>query len=104
MFIVFSILFSLVGCQSDDNGKALSTLERDRVTFSATANEIIRDLPIREGSMVKTGDVLVRLDTKRQEAILAHAIAEEAKASANRQSTLGRVQPLFHSLLCFDRG
>ncbi|ASI93223.1 HlyD family secretion protein [Vibrio mediterranei] len=82
LFIVFSILFSLVGCQSDDNGKALGTLERDRITFSSTANEIIRELPIREGSIVKTGDVLVRLDTKRQEAVLAHSIAEEAKASA----------------------
>lgn len=80
--LVLPLVVTLSACQNDDNGKALGTLERDRITFSATANEIIRELPVREGSVVKTGDVLVRLDTKRQQAILAHAIAEEAKASA----------------------
>ena len=80
--IIFPLIFTLLGCQSEEQNKALGTLERDRITFSATASEIIRELPIREGSLVTTGDVLVKLDTKRQEAILAHAIAEQAKATA----------------------
>jgi len=72
----------LTACSPIEKQKALGTLERDRVTFSATANEIIRQLPVKEGSLVKQGDVLVRLDTKNQQALLAHAIAEQAKADA----------------------
>ncbi|RAS63389.1 HlyD family secretion protein [Vibrio diazotrophicus] len=72
----------LVACAPDDSSQALGTLERDRVTFSATSNEIIRALPVKEGSQVKIGDVLVRLDTTSQEAMLAQAIAQQAKANA----------------------
>jgi HlyD family secretion protein len=82
LLVIIPFVLALLGCQNDDNGKALGTLERDRISFSSTASEIIRELPVQEGTRVKTGDVLVRLDTKRQEAVLAHAIAEEAKASA----------------------
>lgn len=72
----------LVACAPDDSSQALGTLERDIVTFSATSNEIIRALPVKEGSQVKIGDVLVRLDTTSQEAMLAQAIAQQAKANA----------------------
>ena len=82
LVVIIPFVIALLGCQNDDNGKALGTLERDRISFSSTASEIIRELPVQEGTSVKTGDVLVRLDTKRHEAVLAHAIAEEAKASA----------------------
>ncbi|EGU48470.1 membrane-fusion protein [Vibrio ichthyoenteri ATCC 700023] len=79
-----SVLFIslLSACSPSDKDKALGTLERDRVTLTATANEIIRELPIREGTPVIAGDVLVQLDTKSQQAVLAHAIAEQAKAAA----------------------
>ncbi|MGF1910058.1 HlyD family efflux transporter periplasmic adaptor subunit [Vibrio kasasachensis] len=78
-----TLLITMVtACSPIEKQKALGTLERDRVTFSATANEIIRALPIREGSMVQQGDILVFLDNKNQQARLAHAIAEQAKASA----------------------
>ncbi|WP_114765527.1 HlyD family secretion protein [Vibrio rhodolitus] len=76
------LLITLNACTPIEKEKALGTLERDRVTFSATANEIIRELPVKEGSMVNEGDVLVKLDTKNQQALLAHAIAEQAKADA----------------------
>ncbi|MEL7439036.1 MAG: HlyD family efflux transporter periplasmic adaptor subunit [Pseudomonadota bacterium] len=72
----------LTACSKDDGQQALGTLERDRVTFTATSSEIIRALPIREGSQVTEGEVLVQLDTKNQEAVLAHALAEQAKADA----------------------
>ncbi|EPE6900860.1 MULTISPECIES: HlyD family secretion protein [Vibrio] len=72
----------LTACSKDDGQQALGTLERDRVTFTATSNEIIRALPIKEGSQVTEGEVLVQLDTKNQEAVLAHAVAEQAKADA----------------------
>lgn len=72
----------LTACSKDDGQQALGTLERDRVTFTATSSEIIRALPIKEGSQVTEGEVLVQLDTKNQEAVLAHAVAEQAKADA----------------------
>ncbi|ELI0632552.1 HlyD family efflux transporter periplasmic adaptor subunit [Vibrio harveyi] len=76
------VITLLTACSKDDGQQALGTLERDRVTFTATSSEIIRALPIKEGSQVTEGEVLVQLDTKNQEAILARAIAEQAKADA----------------------
>lgn len=61
---------------------ALGTLERDRVTLSATANEIITSQPIKEGSEVKAGDILVKLDTTLQEAAVAKVEAEIAQLEA----------------------
>lgn len=72
----------LTACSPGDSQQALGTLERDRVTFTATANEIIRALPVIEGSPVKEGQILVQLDSKSQEAVLANAVANEAKAAA----------------------
>ncbi len=77
------VLTALTACTSDSKPQALGTLERDRVTFTATANEIIRELPVKEGSAVAQGDVLVRLDSKNQQAMLARALAEKAKAQAS---------------------
>lgn len=76
------VITLLTACSKDDGQQALGTLERDRVTFTATSSEIIRALPIKEGSQVTEGEVLVQLDTKNQEAILARAVAEQAKADA----------------------
>ncbi|WP_447472043.1 HlyD family secretion protein [Vibrio harveyi] len=76
------VITLLTACSKDDDQQALGTLERDRVTFTATSSEIIRALPIKEGSQVTEGEVLVQLDTKNQEAILARAVAEQAKADA----------------------
>ncbi|MCL1067995.1 HlyD family efflux transporter periplasmic adaptor subunit [Shewanella olleyana] len=82
--IVISLLFilMLLGCSPTSTPQAIGTLERDRVTFTATSNEIIRELPVNEGSFVNAGQVLVKLDTKNQQAVLASAIANEAKATA----------------------
>ncbi|WP_413771911.1 HlyD family secretion protein [Vibrio harveyi] len=76
------VITLLTACSKDEGQQALGTLERDRVTFTATSSEIIRALPIKEGSQVTEGEVLVQLDTKNQEAILARAVAEQAKADA----------------------
>ena len=82
---LFSLLLLLTGCFSNENSQAFGTLEREQITFSATANEIIRDLPIREGSLVNIGDVLIQFDTKYQSVIVTKAIAEKAKANAYLQ-------------------
>jgi HlyD family secretion protein len=80
--IAFTAIFSLTGCDSNVAPLALGTLERDRVSLTATANEIIREIPIQEGQIVSPGDVLVKLDSTRQHAILTRATAEAAKAKA----------------------
>ncbi len=64
------IIALLSACSKDNTHQALGTLERDRVTFTATSNEIIRALPVKEGSLVSEGEVLVQLDTKNQQAVL----------------------------------
>ena len=81
--VMVIILVAFVSaCSPSTPHQAIGTLERDRVTFTATANEIIRELPVVEGSLVTAGQVLVRLDTQNQQAILARAKANEAKAMA----------------------
>lgn len=71
------------GCSREPDSQALGTLERDRITLSATSNEIIRQLPVREGQPVHIGDILVKLDDTSQQAMLAQAIAQQAKATAS---------------------
>lgn len=82
ILFISAMLLVIAGCDNQIQTQALGTLERDRVTLTATANEIIRAQPIAEGEVVHQGDVLVELDTKQQVAVLARAVAEEAKAQA----------------------
>jgi HlyD family secretion protein len=79
---LFITITCLIGCGDQQSNIALGTLERDRVVFKATASEIILSLPTKEGSLVKTGDLLVQLDDRRQQAKVAHAKAEVMHASA----------------------
>lgn len=80
--LILLIVILLAGCTPSSGQQALGTIERDRITFTATSNEIIRALPTKEGSQVNVGDVLVKLDDKSQQAILAQAVAQKAKAQA----------------------
>jgi HlyD family secretion protein len=72
----------LTACQPQVPTIALGTLERDRVLLTATASEIIRALPVAQGSQVVEGALLARLDDRRQQAVLARARAQEAQARA----------------------
>ncbi|MEP2704469.1 MAG: HlyD family efflux transporter periplasmic adaptor subunit [Roseibium sp.] len=75
----------LAACNSEDGNVALGTLERDRVALTATANEVLVELPIAQGAMVKTGTVLAKLDPTQQQAVVNQARAEVQKAKANLQ-------------------
>ncbi len=44
----------LSACSAENPPQALGTLERDRITFSATSNEIIRELPMQKASTLKS--------------------------------------------------
>lgn len=79
--LIVSLL--LAGCAEDDTSLALGSLERDRITLSATAAEVILELPVREGSQVSRGDLLVRLDDSLQQAVVARAEADVRQFEAN---------------------
>lgn len=85
---MFTILTSLIvisqlfAC-TDNSHLALGTLERDRILLKATAAEIITQIPIAQGSNVKAGDLLIQLDDRRQQALIAKADANLASATAH---------------------
>lgn len=82
LLLNLGLLLLCTACSNSNTDIALGTIERDRIVLKATASEIIRSQPIAEGSKVSAGDLLVQLDTTRQQAKLALATAEAARASA----------------------
>jgi len=83
LFWILLLSYSLISCSSDSEHLALGTLERSRIAHTATINEVVIALPIKEGSQVKTGDLLVQLDTTQQKALVARAVAQKEQAEAN---------------------
>lgn len=77
-----ALLLSLSGCDDAPSHVALGTLERDRVALTATAAEVVIELPVAEGQMVTKGTVLVKLDDTRQIAVVRQAEAQAAQARA----------------------
>lgn len=69
-------------CSGSDTSVALGVLARDRVALTATASEIVVELPVAEGTVVKAGDTLVQLDPTLQTAKLSLAQAELEKSQA----------------------
>ena len=80
---LLACLLLLGACSKTESNVALGTLERDRITLSATAPEIIVNQPVAEGSRVTVGTLLVQLDTTLQEAAVARVQAEQAQFQAN---------------------
>lgn len=81
LFIVLPLL--LAACSDTGPQLALGTLERDRVALTATAAELIVELPVAEGAPVTAGTVLVRLDDRQRRAEADQARAEVARAEAD---------------------
>lgn len=81
LFLAAALL--LAACSETETNVALGTLERDRITLSATAPEIIVAQPVPEGAHVEAGALLVQLDTTLQEAAVARVQAEQAQLQAN---------------------
>jgi HlyD family secretion protein len=71
----------LPGCERDDSPLPLvGTLERDRVALVAEASERIVAVVVSEGDVVGHGDVLMRLDSQRQDVEVRRARAERDAA------------------------
>ena len=88
--LIITVALILSGCQlqSEDENKALGTIERDRITITATSTEIIVSLNKKEGDPVKKGDVLLELDKTKQKLIVKQAKAKKAKAQSKLQKLL----------------
>lgn len=83
----------LAACSERTTDQALGTLERDRIVLKATADEIILNQPVPEGTMVTAGTLLVQLDDARQQAVVAHARAEVAQATARLEELRNGARP-----------
>ena len=58
-------LMILAGCARTDNeGRLVGTLERDRIELIAEESEPILSLDVREGAHVDTGQILVHQETE----------------------------------------
>jgi len=91
--LLIGLLLLLSACQDDTTNLALGTLERDRIAHTATVSEVVIALPIRAGSLVTTGQVLVELDKTQQQAQVARAQAELLKAQANLDKLRNGARP-----------
>lgn len=74
------ILLCLTGCRPSPPAQALGTLERDRILLRATAAELITTQPIKEGSVVQQGDLLLQLDSRKAGTKVAIADAQWQQA------------------------
>ncbi|MCP5326697.1 MAG: HlyD family efflux transporter periplasmic adaptor subunit [Oceanospirillaceae bacterium] len=75
----------LAACSADNGGRAMGSLERDRLTFTATASENVVLINVAEGDVVHKGDVLLQLDGTRASAYLAAQQAQLEQATARLQ-------------------
>ncbi len=73
---------SMFGCAGEKSPLPLvGTLERDRIEVIAEARERITEILVKEGDLVQSGQVLMRLDSARQQAAVrqANAVRENAE-------------------------
>lgn len=76
------ILTLLTACQTEDSSYAMGNIERDRISLSAPAAEQIVSINVREGQKVYKGDILLQLDPRSADALIAQREAELAQANA----------------------
>ncbi|MBU1294341.1 MAG: biotin/lipoyl-binding protein, partial [Gammaproteobacteria bacterium] len=76
------LLALLTACQSESTSYAMGNIERDRITLSAPTAEQIVLVKVSEGQQVSQGDILLQLDTRSADALIAQREAELAQANA----------------------
>ncbi|MCT8161787.1 HlyD family secretion protein [Pseudoruegeria sp. SHC-113] len=80
-------------CSGGPEGVALGETARERVSLTATANQIVVALPVPEGATVDAGTVLVQLDDRIQKANVALAEARLASAQAALDKLVAGARP-----------
>lgn len=68
---------------SNEDNIALGSLERERILLTATDNQLITNILVKEGDVVKSGDLLVQLDDT-----IAKAKVQEATAKLNEATAI----------------
>ncbi len=81
-YLICLIFVLPVACDRQSQGIASGTLERDRIAHTATASEVVVSLPVRQGSEVTKGMLLVQLDNTLQKAQVSKARADVAQFEA----------------------
>jgi HlyD family secretion protein len=87
------LLGTLVGCNNGGAELALGTLERDRVALTATVAEVVVALPVAQGTPVKKGTLLARLDNRLQRAKVERAGARVAQSTASLEKLRNGARP-----------
>lgn len=82
-YLICLAFLILTACDDRPQNIALGTLERDRIAHTATTNEVVTELPVKQGSQVTKGTVLVKLDDTLQAAQVNKAVAQVAQAEAH---------------------
>ncbi|MBO2586286.1 HlyD family secretion protein [Shewanella algae] len=80
--ILTATLLLLQACGDSGEGRAMGTLERDRIQLSAPVAEQIADIHVAEGDKVEAGQLLLQLDSRSAAARVAQRRAELAEAGA----------------------
>lgn len=70
------VLTCIAACSQAPEHTAFGTLERDRITLSAPATELITELYVKKGQQVKQGELLLQLDQSHQQQQVIHAKAQ----------------------------
>ena len=82
------VLATVAACKPMADDALPGTLERDRIEVSADANEAIVNIAVREGQVVKRGDVLLVQDAEIANSQHARAAAQLAAAQAQLDELL----------------
>lgn len=72
----YAVLLLLSACSKAPHTTAFGTLERDRITLSAPATELIQAVHVKEGQQVQQGQVLLELDSSHQQYKVQQAKAQ----------------------------
>ncbi|MES3007110.1 MAG: HlyD family efflux transporter periplasmic adaptor subunit [Pseudomonadota bacterium] len=87
MTTLLATLLMLTACQEETTGW-YGTVERERHTLTAPASELITSVLVREGDLVKAGQLLLTLDTTSVDARIAQRRAELAEVQALQQELI----------------
>ena len=82
-YIILFTAFFLTSCEKTDPPSAFGTLERDRITLTATANEILLLRHVPEGAQVKQGDLLLSFDNQLETQRVAQMQADVDRLQAS---------------------